>query len=120
MRGLCNRRKYRTSTGHTRARPVRRGYYVYREAPSGRPTFVGRLLLGRRRKRYRCRLLARSGVGMRRVTGIGGIFMSARDPKPLSDWDKKHLAIDVQDWAGAAFHSTRSEAPPPHRPTSPP
>ena len=38
---------------------------------------------------------------MRRVTGIGGIFMSAKDPKALCDWYKKHLGIDVQDWGGA-------------------
>jgi predicted enzyme related to lactoylglutathione lyase len=41
--------------------------------------------------------------GVRRVTGIGGIFMSARDPKALGAWYKKHLGIDVQDWGGAAF-----------------
>jgi predicted enzyme related to lactoylglutathione lyase len=40
---------------------------------------------------------------MRRVTGIGGIFFSAKDPKALGAWYKKHLGIDVQDWGGAAF-----------------
>ena len=40
---------------------------------------------------------------MRRVTGIGGIFLSARDPKALGAWYKRHLGIDVQDWGGAAF-----------------
>lgn len=40
---------------------------------------------------------------MRRVTGIGGIFFSARDPKALGAWYKKHLGIDVQSWGGAAF-----------------
>ncbi len=40
---------------------------------------------------------------MRRVTGIGGIFMSARDPKALGAWYQKHLGIDVQTWGGAAF-----------------
>jgi predicted enzyme related to lactoylglutathione lyase len=40
---------------------------------------------------------------MRRVTGIGGIFFHARDPKALGAWYKKHLGIDVQDWGGAAF-----------------
>ena len=40
---------------------------------------------------------------MRRVTGIGGIFFSARDPKVLCAWYKKHLGIDVQDWGGTAF-----------------
>jgi predicted enzyme related to lactoylglutathione lyase len=49
---------------------------------------------------------------MRRVTGIGGIFMSARDPKSLCAWYKKHLGIDVQDWGGAAFTWTDSEGNP--------
>jgi predicted enzyme related to lactoylglutathione lyase len=40
---------------------------------------------------------------MKRVTGIGGIFFSARDPAALGDWYKKHLGIDVQAWGGAAF-----------------
>ena len=40
---------------------------------------------------------------MRRVTGIGGIFLSAKDPKALRAWYKKHLGIDVQDWGGAVF-----------------
>ena len=49
---------------------------------------------------------------MRRVTGIGGIFMSAKNPKALCDWYKKHLGIDVQDWGGAAFTWTDSEGNP--------
>ena len=40
---------------------------------------------------------------MRRVTGIGGVFISARDPAALRAWYKTHLGIDVQDWGGAAF-----------------
>jgi len=40
---------------------------------------------------------------MRRVTGIGGIFFKARDPKMLRAWYQKHLGIDVQDWGGTAF-----------------
>ncbi len=40
---------------------------------------------------------------MKRVTGIGGIFFHARDPKSLCDWYRKHLGIDVQAWGGAAF-----------------
>ena len=66
----------------------------------------------RRRKRYPCRLQPASEVRMRRVTGIGGIFMSAKDPKALCDWYKKHLGIDVQDWGGAAFTWTDSEGNP--------
>lgn len=40
---------------------------------------------------------------MKRVTGIGGIFIGAKDPKMLRNWYKDHLGIDVQDWGGAAF-----------------
>ena len=49
---------------------------------------------------------------MRRVTGIGGIFMSARDPKALGAWYKKHLGIDVQAWGGASFRWSDSEGNP--------
>ena len=40
---------------------------------------------------------------MKRVTGIGGIFISAKDPKALCAWYKNHLGIDVQEWGGTAF-----------------
>ena len=40
---------------------------------------------------------------MRRVTGIGGIFFHAKNPKALCAWYKRHLGIDVQDWGGTAF-----------------
>ena len=40
---------------------------------------------------------------MKRVTGIGGVFFKAKDPKALGEWYKTHLGIDVQEWGGAAF-----------------
>ena len=40
---------------------------------------------------------------MRRVTGIGGVFFTARDPKALCAWYKKHLGIDIQEWGGTAY-----------------
>jgi predicted enzyme related to lactoylglutathione lyase len=40
---------------------------------------------------------------MSRVTGVGGIFIKAKDPASLRAWYKKHLGIDVQSWGGAAF-----------------
>ncbi|HEX4932916.1 MAG TPA: hypothetical protein VFV33_07050, partial [Gemmatimonadaceae bacterium] len=40
---------------------------------------------------------------MRRVTGVGGIFLKAKDPVALRDWYQRHLGIDVQAWGGAAF-----------------
>ena len=41
---------------------------------------------------------------MKRVTGIGGVFIKAKDPAKLRAWYKTHLGIDVQTWGGAAFH----------------
>src|SRR5436305_4036583 len=49
---------------------------------------------------------------MKRVTGIGGIFFKAKDPKALQAWYKRHLEIDVQAWGGAAFHWTDGEGKP--------
>ena len=40
---------------------------------------------------------------MQRVTGIGGIFFKARDPKALQAWYRDRLGIDVQPWGGAAL-----------------
>ena len=49
---------------------------------------------------------------MKRVTGIGGIFFSAKDPKALCAWYKTHLGIDVQDWGGTAFTWTDADGNP--------
>jgi predicted enzyme related to lactoylglutathione lyase len=62
-------------------------------------------VIAARRTRYAASLQA-SETHMRRVTGIGGIFFKAKDPKALSAWYKQHLGIDVQDWGGAAFSWT--------------
>jgi predicted enzyme related to lactoylglutathione lyase len=43
---------------------------------------------------------------MKRVTGVGGIFFTAKDPVALRAWYGRHLGIDVQDWGGAAFSWT--------------
>src|ERR1700756_4205860 len=40
---------------------------------------------------------------MSRVTGIGGVFLKAKDPAMLRAWYKTHLGIDVQVWGGAKF-----------------
>jgi predicted enzyme related to lactoylglutathione lyase len=40
---------------------------------------------------------------MARVTGIGGIFLKARDPKALTAWYARHLGIEVADYGGATF-----------------
>ena len=38
-----------------------------------------------------------------RVTGIGGVFIKAKDPAKLRAWYKTHLGIDVQKFGGAVF-----------------
>lgn len=35
---------------------------------------------------------------MKRVTGIGGVFFKADDPKKLKEWYGKHLGFNVQEW----------------------
>lgn len=49
---------------------------------------------------------------MKRVTGIGGVFFKARDPKALQAWYKQHLGIDVQDWGGTAFSWSDADGKP--------
>jgi predicted enzyme related to lactoylglutathione lyase len=49
---------------------------------------------------------------MDRVTGIGGVFFKAKDPKALGAWYKQHLGIDVQSWGGAAFRWTDADGKP--------
>ena len=49
---------------------------------------------------------------MRRVTGIGGIFLKAKDAPALRAWYKRHLGIDVQAWGGAAFDWTDADGKP--------
>ncbi len=49
---------------------------------------------------------------MKRVTGVGGIFFSAKDPAKLGEWYKTHLGIDVQKWGGAVFRWSEDTAAP--------
>lgn len=49
---------------------------------------------------------------MKRVTGIGGIFFKATDPKAMHAWYKTHLGIDVRDWGCTAFARADAEGKP--------
>lgn len=40
---------------------------------------------------------------MKRVTGIGGIFLRAKDPKALGAWYQEHLGFSLEDWGGCVF-----------------
>ncbi len=48
---------------------------------------------------------------MTRVTGIGGIFIKARDPVALREWYRVHLGVPVQSWGGASFDWVTPENP---------
>jgi predicted enzyme related to lactoylglutathione lyase len=50
---------------------------------------------------------------MQRVTGIGGIFIKARDPERMKDWYRRHLGIDIQSWGGTSFRWQTPERPEP-------
>src|SRR5581483_2260569 len=39
----------------------------------------------------------------KRVTGMGGVFFKARDPKALYEWYRQHLGIESADNAGAMW-----------------
>ena len=45
---------------------------------------------------------------MARATGVGGIFLKARDPKALAAWYAKHLGIPQQDGGTLAFDGPES------------
>jgi predicted enzyme related to lactoylglutathione lyase len=53
---------------------------------------------------------------MEKVTGIGGIFFKAKEPKVLGQWYAQNLGIDVQSWGGATFEWR--DATDPERPGS--
>lgn len=40
-----------------------------------------------------------------RVTGIGGIFVKARDPAALTAWYRDVLGLPVANWGGAIFRT---------------
>ena len=40
---------------------------------------------------------------MARVTGIGGVFLKAADPKALAAWYAKHLGLVLSEYGGVTF-----------------
>jgi hypothetical protein len=48
---------------------------------------------------------------IKRVSGIGGVFFKARDPKALGEWYRKHLGIPVEAWGGAVFRWKSDDNP---------
>lgn len=50
---------------------------------------------------------------MKRVTGIGGVFIKSDNPDRLKDWYRTHLGMDIQDWGGMTFQWNTPENPNP-------
>lgn len=48
---------------------------------------------------------------MKRVTGLGGLFFKANDPKAMYAWYEKHLGIQGVPGAGAMFNWRDAEDP---------
>ncbi|HEY9027495.1 MAG TPA: VOC family protein [Burkholderiaceae bacterium] len=46
------------------------------------------------------------------VTGIGGVFFKAKDPKALAAWYRDVLGMPVQPWGGAALRHDAPGHPP--------
>lgn len=46
------------------------------------------------------------------VTGVGGVFFKAKDPKALAAWYRDVLGVPVQPWGGAALRYDAPKHPP--------
>ncbi len=47
------------------------------------------------------------------VTGVGGIFVTSKDPKALAAWYRDVLGIPLQQWGGAILRYDAPGHPPP-------
>lgn len=47
-----------------------------------------------------------------RITGLGGVFVTSKDPKALSAWYRDVLGIAVESWGGAALPTDAPGHPP--------
>jgi catechol 2,3-dioxygenase-like lactoylglutathione lyase family enzyme len=51
---------------------------------------------------------------MARATGLGGVFLRARDPKALTNWYAEHLGLPATEWGGVVFVWDECAAPEGH------
>lgn len=47
-----------------------------------------------------------------RITGLGGVFLKAKDPKALSAWYRDVLGLPLQAWGGAVLRYDATNHPP--------
>ena len=48
---------------------------------------------------------------MKRVTGIGGIFVKSQDPDKMRQWYRAHLGIESEKEGGAMFKWRKLDDP---------
>ncbi len=47
-----------------------------------------------------------------RVTGLGGVFFKAKNPRKLGGWYQKHLGLDIgEQWTGCCFNWREDQKP---------
>jgi catechol 2,3-dioxygenase-like lactoylglutathione lyase family enzyme len=46
------------------------------------------------------------------ITGVGGVFFKAKDPKALAAWYRDMLGLPLEAWGGAALHYDAAKHPP--------
>lgn len=56
--------------------------------------------------------MAEDAASRGHVTGIGGIFFKAKDPKALTAWYRDVLGIAIESWGGAALRYDAPQHPP--------
>jgi catechol 2,3-dioxygenase-like lactoylglutathione lyase family enzyme len=47
-----------------------------------------------------------------KITGIGGVFVTSKDPKALAAWYRDVLGVPLEPWGGAIFHNDAPGRPP--------
>ena len=47
-----------------------------------------------------------------RITGVGGVFFKAKDPKALAAWYRDVLGLPLEAWGGAALRYDAPQHPP--------
>jgi len=53
-------------------------------------------------------IITNNNTKMKKVTGIGGIFFKAKDPKAINEWYKKHLGFNTTPY-GTSFEWRQKE-----------
>ncbi len=47
---------------------------------------------------------------MAKVTGIGGVFIKAKNPKEMAQWYQKNLGLSLESWGGAILKWSEDKA----------